>query len=53
MSADPKKQPDHELEMARVVSPTGEVDAVWGKMDGEGPNYKSLSWWVSRANGPD
>lgn len=21
-----------------------EVDAVWGKLDGNSPNYKSLSW---------
>ena len=29
---------------AELADGDGEVDAVWGKLDGDGPNYRSLGW---------
>ena len=29
---------------AELADGDGEVDAVWGKLDGNGPNYRSLGW---------
>jgi hypothetical protein len=29
---------------AEMADGEGEVDAVWGKLDGDGPNYRSLGW---------